>query len=146
MIRGAIRRLSSSAAPRRARVALVGAGGWSQGWHLPNLNARDDAEIAAIIDPLPSPTSTFLPMESLDDLSARYGGVPLYSSIDELLADDAMRHSLDGVLCATFHAAHRDIGIKTLEAGLHLLMEKVRDHGFNAPSLSRTRLPPRGSR
>ena len=28
-------------------------------------------------------------MESLDDLSARYGGVPLYSSIDELLADEA---------------------------------------------------------
>ena len=43
-------------------------------------------------------------MEPLADLSAKYGGVPLYSSIDELLADDTMRNRLDGVLCATFHA------------------------------------------
>ena len=113
-----------AAATRRARVALVGAGGWAQGWHLPNLHARQDAEIAALVDPSAHPSSTFIPgMVSVAELSARYGGVPCYSSVDEMIAD-APKLAVDGIICSTPHAAHFDVGMKAIDAGLHLLMEK----------------------
>jgi hypothetical protein len=36
-------------APRPARIAVIGAAWWSQGWHLPQLLRNPDAEIAAIM-------------------------------------------------------------------------------------------------
>ena len=60
--------------PRRpARVAVVGAGWWSQGWHLPHLHRNPKAEIAAIVEPNPHPASPLNPgMEPVATLSARY--------------------------------------------------------------------------
>ena len=35
----------------KAKIALAGAGWWSQGWHLPHLDAHPHADVAAIVDP-----------------------------------------------------------------------------------------------
>ena len=56
--RGVASRGLSTAAPftgRKARVAVLGCGGWTQGWHLPNLGNREDTEIVAVIDPCEHP-------------------------------------------------------------------------------------------
>ena len=42
---------------RRARIAVLGAGWWSQGWHLPHLSRNPEVKIAAIIEPNPNPRS-----------------------------------------------------------------------------------------
>ena len=39
----------------KARVAVVGIGGWTQGWHLPNLANRSDVIIVAVVDPAEQP-------------------------------------------------------------------------------------------
>ena len=108
---------------RRAKIAVIGAGGWAQGWHLPNLSARDDADIVAIVDPQELTNSIYnKDMLPLGALAQKYGGVATYSSVDALLADE--RVHVDGVLCSSNHATHYDIGVKVLEAGKHLMMEK----------------------
>jgi len=116
----------SAEASRRARIAVVGCGGWTQGWHLPNIANRTDAVLVALVDPSEQPgvggcvPSICVPMS---ELCAKYGDVARYSSIEALLADkDALE--LHGVLCAAPHRTHGAIGAAVLAAGLHLLMEK----------------------
>lgn len=114
-----------SATMRKARVAVVGCGGWTQGWHLPNLAHRSDAEVVAVVDPTEQPgvggcvPSICAPMP---EVAAKYSA-RWYKSIEEVLADnDELK--LDGVLCAAPHQVHAKVGTAVLEAGLHLLMEK----------------------
>lgn len=106
-------------------MAVVGCGGWAQGWHLPNLQNRMDATVVALVDPSEQPGGTgCVPglCESMPALAAKYGA-KWYKSLDELLADkDAL--GLSGVLCAGPHASHHKLGRAVIEAGLHLLMEK----------------------
>ena len=45
------------AAAPKARVVVLGAGWWTQGWHLPHLHRHPDAEIIAVIDPCATPRS-----------------------------------------------------------------------------------------
>lgn len=127
--RGATSRdLSTAAAPftgRKARVAVLGCGGWTQGWHLPNLGNRADTEIVAVIDPCEHPggggcvPSLCKPMP---EVAALYGA-RWYTSLDALLAAKE-ELKLDGLLCAAPHDLHHAIGTAAMEAGLHLLMEK----------------------
>ncbi|KAL1516013.1 hypothetical protein AB1Y20_002626 [Prymnesium parvum] len=108
-----------------ARIAVVGCGGWTQGWHLPHLSRRDDATIAALVDPLDQPgvggctPSLCLPMAQL---CAKYGA-PRFTSVDALLAEAATLR-LDGVLVAVPHPHHYAVARAVLAAGLHLLLEK----------------------
>ena len=126
--RGAASRGLSTAAPftgRKARVAVLGCGGWTQGWHLPNLGNRADTEIVAVIDPCEHPggggcvPSLCKPMP---EVAALYGARWFTSLEAVLAAKDELK--LDGLLCAAPHALHHAIGTAVLEAGLHLLMEK----------------------
>lgn len=109
----------------RARVAVVGCGGWTQGWHLPNLAKRTDVTIVAVVDPCDQPgvkgcvPSLCQPMEAV---AAKYA-TRWYRTLAELLADKEAL-GLHGVLCAAPHQRHHEVGIAVLEAGLHLLMEK----------------------
>ena len=127
-----------------ARVAVVGCGGWTQGWHLPNLDNRTDAVIAALVDPAEQPgIAGCIPSkcESMDALAEKYGA-PRYSSVEALLAD-AKKLKLDGLLCAAPHRAHAAIGSLALKAGLHVLMEKVRCSLRASHTLSPRTLSPR---
>ena len=116
---------SVSDGPKKARVAVVGCGGWTQGWHLPNLSNRTDAVIAALVDPAAQPgtagcvPSLCKPMAEISEKS----GAPLYESVEALLADKD-KLQLDGLLCAAPHRAHTAVGKAALAAGLHVLMEK----------------------
>lgn len=111
---------------KKARVAIVGCGGWSQGWHLPNLAARNiDAEIVALCDREDTPgVGGCVPSlcVSMNELCEKYNA-KRYKSVEELLADDD-ELKLDGVLVAVPHAHHSSVGGAVLKAGKHLLMEK----------------------
>lgn len=109
----------------KARIAVVGCGGWTQGWHLPNLSNREDATIVAVVDPSDHPgVGGCVPSlcQPMADVATKYSA-KWYKSIEEVLADNATLQ-LDGVLVAVPHAYHTPVATKVLNAGLHLLLEK----------------------
>jgi len=118
------KRSRDDAAPP-ARIAVIGCGGWCQGWHLPNLAKREDALIVAVVDPSETPgAGGCVPSicQPMTDVAKKYGA-PWYKSLDALLADkDTLK--LDGVLCAAPHRFHGQIGLAVMAENLHVLMEK----------------------
>lgn len=117
----------TASAPPPARIAVIGAGWWAQTRHLPHLSRNADAEIAAIVEPCGQPTAPgFLAraLESRAQLGARYAGVPVFASVDALLADAGVAARVDGAVVCTPHAAHVEVGVRLLAAGKHVLMEK----------------------
>jgi len=103
-----------------ARIAVVGAGGWTQGWHLPQLRNNPRAKIAAIVERVEQPYGIFPNLLSRSKLGEEYSA-PIFDNFDDLLKSSC---ELDGVLVATNHSAHAEIGLKALDAGLHVFMEK----------------------
>jgi hypothetical protein len=104
-----------------ASIAVIGAGWWSQGWHLPHLQANaPSVKIAAIVDPTPNPVSTLSssPLLSLKELSKKYN-CPHYKSVADLLSDPEVGPSLDGVIVATSHASHYEVGMALIREGIH---------------------------
>jgi predicted dehydrogenase len=117
----------------KANIAVIGAGWWTQGWHLPHLRRNSGSTIAAIVDRLEHPKSNLNPnLESLSVLGEKYDA-PVFSSVEALLQSD-VGPTLDGVLVATPHATHFTVGqvllaeaMKRSQTGqkpLHILMEK----------------------
>ena len=109
-----------------ARIAVVGAGWWSQGWHLPCLDRNPGSCIAAIVEPNPTPRASKIlnqTMMTTAELAQHYGA-PVFATFDELLADASVASSLNGVVICCSHSAHAEIGMKSLKAGLHVFMEK----------------------
>jgi len=96
---------------RKARIALVGAGRWSRGWHIPQLQNNPKSELVALA------CGRMVP-----DLSKEFG-IPGFSTIEELLADP-VKDTLDGIIIASPHAVHFELGMKCIEAGLNIFMEK----------------------
>jgi len=129
----------TSPTPKKARhstanIAVIGAGWWSQGWHLPALHNNPRSNLVAIIDASSNPTSKLNPdLESLSVLAKRYG-TKTFNSIANLFDDMTIGPYLDGVLVATPHATHYVIGREILKVinqrkknnkkPLHILMEK----------------------
>jgi predicted dehydrogenase len=91
-----------------ARIGVVGLNYWG-----PNLvrNFDDLAELGWVCD---------LDEERLASLAARYPQARATTSIDELLADDA----LDAVVVATPVPTHYELAKRVLEAGKHVFVEK----------------------
>ena len=112
--------MAEAAEARIARIAVCGAGWWSQGWHLPHLSRQPDARIVAIVEPMAFPRSAINELEPLAALGERYGA-PTFSSVDELFESGV---EVDGLLVCTTHASHYEIGVRGLRAGCHVLMEK----------------------
>lgn len=126
---------ASTPSSKKARIAVCGAGWWSQGWHLPHLSRHEHAEVAAIVEPSANPRSAISELKSVAALGELYG-VPTFRNIDELLASGV---ALDGVLVATSHSSHYECGSKALAKRLHVMMEKVRS-GEEEPTSGGTRM------
>jgi hypothetical protein len=104
-----------------ARIAVIGCGWWSQGWHLPHLAANSPSvQIAAIVDPTPNPVSTLVssPLLSLEELSKKYN-CPYFHTVADLLSDPEVGPTLDGAIVATSHASHYTVGMALLREGIH---------------------------
>ena len=94
---------------------------------MPQLLRNPDSEISAIMQRSEQPTAAAflnLTLETKTQLKARYQGVPMFSSCEEMLADEETMAKTDGVIICTAHACHADMGAKFLAAGKHVLMEK----------------------
>jgi predicted dehydrogenase len=115
------------------KIAVVGAGWWSQGWHLPQLSRNQWVEIAAVVDKSDHPKSNLNPnLESLAYLGEQYNA-RVFHSVEELLQDE-VGASLDGIILATPHATHYSVGKVFIDEAkrrrdeggkpLHVLIEK----------------------
>jgi predicted dehydrogenase len=121
---------------RKAEIAVIGAGWWTQGWHLPALSKNPFAKITAIVDTSTHPKSNLNPdLEPLSALQTKYN-TRIFSSVDELLADE-IGPKLDGCIIATPHSTHYNVGRQIMKEidrrkevngddskPLHILMEK----------------------
>lgn len=108
---------------RCAKIAVIGAGSWSQGWHLPQLCRNPEAEITAIVDPSSLTWSKYNQNMKPTDELGEYYDVPVFRNVDAFLQSDVVGCT-DGVIIASSHSTHHGIGMKVMQAGLHILMEK----------------------
>lgn len=97
------------------RIVVVGAGWWSQGWHLPQISRNQNVKILAIVDPCHHPTSSLNPdLESLTTLSTKYDCL-IFRDVSHLLSNDYVRASMNGVIVCTPHHTHYEVGMQLLE-------------------------------
>ena len=96
----------------RIQVALIGAGGFAKGMHLPNIKQLSDLyQLRTVM----SRTGT-----NAEAVARQFGADYATTSYEEVLADDAV----DMVLIATRHNLHADMVLAALKAGKHVLVEK----------------------
>jgi predicted dehydrogenase/threonine dehydrogenase-like Zn-dependent dehydrogenase len=99
-------------APRDAvRFALIGAGGFAKGMHLPNLQSLKSAHLHAVVSRTGANATA----------TARRWGAS-YAGTDYL---DVLRDGdVDAVIIATRHHLHTAMALDALRAGKHVLLEK----------------------
>src|SRR5918911_1617516 len=96
----------------RVRVGVVGCGMVAQAEHLPNLlQLFDRFEIAAVADPSRSVREA---------IAARYGVASVHADYRALL--DA--GGVDAIVVSAPAAAHAEIALAGLDAGVHVFVEK----------------------
>jgi predicted dehydrogenase len=96
----------------RVKLALVGAGGFAQGMHLPNLDKlKDKFDLRTIV------SRTGLSARS----TAERFGVAKATTDYQAVLDDP---DIDLVLIATRHDLHADMTLAALKAGKHVFVEK----------------------
>lgn len=96
----------------KVRIAVAGAGVIGLR-HLEEIQNSRSARLSAIVDPSPKAAAI-----------ARQEGVPLCTSLDELLARDRP----DGVIIATPNQMHVEQGLQCVAAGIAVLVEKPLGH------------------
>ncbi|ONI78537.1 hypothetical protein BWI15_01320 [Kribbella sp. ALI-6-A] len=94
------------------RFAVVGCGVIGR-HHAAVITGRPDAELAAVVDPVPS---------AADELAAQYG-VTAYNDLGDVLARD----DIDGVALCTPSGDHAEQAVLALRAGKHVVIEKPLD-------------------
>jgi predicted dehydrogenase len=94
----------------RLNAAVIGAGYWGPNLAR-NFRASPDWNLAAICD---------LDIERAQRVADSVGGVPVTSSLDDVLADPA----IDAVAIATPARTHHPIVLAALDAGKHVIVEK----------------------
>jgi predicted dehydrogenase/threonine dehydrogenase-like Zn-dependent dehydrogenase len=96
----------------RIGVALVGAGSFAQGTHVPNLlRLRDRFELRAVVSRTGSTAKAVA-----DRAEAAYAT----TEVEDALADDAVAL----VLVSTRHDSHAELALRALRAGKHVFVEK----------------------
>lgn len=93
-------------------IALVGAGSFAKGVHLPNIKAHPELFTLRAVASRTGQNAAATALEFGAEYSA--------TSEDELLSDAG----LDAVLIATRHNLHAGLALRALEAGKHVLVEK----------------------
>lgn len=98
---------------RKVRYAVVGVGWISQTAFLPGVEHTGNSEVTAFVSGHE---------EKAAKVGEKYGVSALYSyeEYDDLLASG----TIDAVYLATPNFDHVDLAVRTLDAGLHLLLEK----------------------
>jgi predicted dehydrogenase len=101
-----------AAKPGLVRVALVGAGSFAQGTHVPNLlRLRDRFQLRAVVSRTGSTAKA---------VAARAEAAYATTDLDDALADP----EIDLVLIATRHHLHAEQTLRALHAGKHVFVEK----------------------
>jgi predicted dehydrogenase/threonine dehydrogenase-like Zn-dependent dehydrogenase len=96
----------------RTGVALVGAGSFAEGYHLPNLaKLGDDFELRAVVGRTGARAKL---------VAASAGAAYATTDLDSVLSDC----EVDLVLIATRHDLHAPFALRALEAGKHVFVEK----------------------
>ncbi len=93
---------------KKCRIAIIGYGGMGA-FHASNIKKMDELELVGAYDILPERGE-----------AARKDGLHPYESLEALLEDD----SIDLVTIATPNDVHKEISIKAMEAGKHVVCEK----------------------
>lgn len=102
------------ASPRegRIRIALVGAGGFAKGMHLPNIrDLKNDFTLQAVVSRTGSNATA---------TGKRFGAKYSTTDYQAVLADT----DVDAVIIATHHHNHAQLALESLRAGKHVLVEK----------------------
>lgn len=94
------------------RVALIGAGGFAKGMHLPNLQSLSNIfQLTAVM----SRTG-----HNAIATAKRYGAEKASTDYSAILKDS----DIDAVIIATRHSLHASMALEALKAGKHVLLEK----------------------
>jgi predicted dehydrogenase len=96
---------------KKAKLAIIGAGGLAQNQHIPNMFKIDNAELYAICD---------LRQEVLDEVGDFYRIERRIKDHREVLSDP----EVDGVLIVTREDSHVPLTLEALAAGKHVYVEK----------------------
>ncbi|PCJ72787.1 MAG: hypothetical protein COA56_15475 [Dehalococcoidia bacterium] len=99
----------------KVRLAIIGCGGNSSG-HARRMNQMDEVQIIATCDVNTDIANSYIDQNILD-LVPRPGA---FDDVNSMLAETQP----DAVLISTPHTLHFEHGMKALEAGCHVLMEK----------------------
>ena len=92
-----------------AKIAVIGAGWWSQGWHIPCLDRNPNVKLVAVVDKSEHPTSGIEPnLISLSLIRNQYNNTQIFHSVQDMLQQ--VGDELDGVIICTPHATHCHIG------------------------------------
>ena len=109
----------------KIRLAMIGCGGNSSG-HARRMNGNADVQIVGACDVNTKIANAYVD-RNLPDLKPR---PKAYDDVDEMLAEV----KADAVLISTPHTLHFEQGMKALEAGCHVFMEKpmvtFADHAY----------------
>ena len=95
---------------KHVRLGFIGAGWWATAYHLPQLTARDDVEMAALCR---------LGRAELTEVRDRFGFRFATEDYRELLDQP-----LDAVVISSPHGLHYQHAKAALERGLHVMVEK----------------------
>ncbi len=99
---------------KKVRVGIIGTG-WIAEAHFQNYKEMPDVEIVAGADIVPGKAEAFFKKNGLE-------GAKSYNSHKEMLEDKSLK--LDAVSICTYNCTHAECAIDSLDAGLHVMLEK----------------------